>query len=43
MIFCLVFDVKLMKIATGSAQANKQVESVNRSLDPMRKVYFGTH
>jgi len=33
--FMLEFDVKHMKIATGSPQANGQVERVNRSLGPM--------
>jgi len=33
--FMLEFDVKHMKTATGSPQANGQVEKVNRSLGPM--------
>jgi len=33
--FMLEFDIKHMKIATGSPQANGQVERINRSLGPM--------
>jgi len=33
--FMLEFDIKHMKIAIGSRQANGQVERINRSLGPM--------
>jgi len=33
--FMLDFDIKHMKLATGSPQANEEVERINRSLGPM--------